>query len=68
MLNPKALHTESELSPRMLNTEQAAAYLGISKKTVYNLTKNGQIISCKIGNSRKYDIQDLENFIQECKQ
>lgn len=56
------------LSKRMLNINEAAKYLGISKQTLYNRcaprAKNPFPVKPKrIGRSLRWDIRDLDKYI-----
>ena len=50
-------------SPRLLNADEVAENLGISKSSVQRLIKTGQITSLKIGSSRRVSEQSLTNYI-----
>ena len=39
--------------PPTITVDQYAAITGVSKRTVHNLIKNGQIASMKVGRSRR---------------
>lgn len=47
----------------LLTANDAAAYLTISPRTLWSLTKNGQIHCIRIGRSVRYAIDDLDEFI-----
>ena len=62
-MNAKSLlHFESDL----LSREQAAAYLGVSPRTlaVWKSTGRYQLPVCKVGRLVKYRKSDLDVFIQ----
>lgn len=50
-------------SPRLLNADEVAENLGVSKSSVQRLIKTGQITSLKIGSSRRVSEQSLTNYI-----
>ena len=53
---------------RLLTTKEAAEYLGISPKTLWEWTQRGVIPRVEIpGTKSKYDLNDLEKLIQENK-
>ena len=53
---------------RLLTTKEAAEYLGISPKTLWEWTERGIIPRVEIpGTKSKYDLDDLINLIQENK-
>jgi len=46
-----------EISPgRLYNAEEIAAWLGVSKRTVWRLLKSGAIKSLKVGRGRGYRV------------
>ena len=55
------------MKKRLLNIEEASQYLGISKGSLYKLNWQRRIPVVKIGKSLRFDIQDLETWIQESK-
>lgn len=50
------------LHERLLNTNQAAEMLGISRANLSNLSKGGQIPYIQIGRSVRYQIRELMAF------
>ena len=52
---------------RLLSTKEAAAYLAISERKLWQLTKDKRIPSVKIDRVVRYDIADLNSFITEMK-
>jgi excisionase family DNA binding protein len=50
-------------SSRLLNADEVAQNLGISKSSVQRLIKTGQITSLKIGSSRRVSEQALINYV-----
>ena len=46
----------------MPSTREAARLLGISPRTVWNLTATGQLLAVRIGRSVRYSIGDLTSF------
>ena len=48
---------------RLLNAQEVAQNLGISKSSVQRLIKTGQITSLKIGSSRRVSEQALINYV-----
>ena len=59
----EALHV-SDLSPRRrLNVQEAAAYLALSERGVYNMTSNRDLVSGRHGRRVMVDIRDLEDWI-----
>jgi excisionase family DNA binding protein len=57
---------------RLLSVDEAAAYLGLAPKTIYNAiapkSRNPfPVRPVRIGKLRKFDIRDLDRFIDESK-
>ncbi|MGL4944448.1 MAG: helix-turn-helix domain-containing protein [Thermoguttaceae bacterium] len=61
---PEPASTESPV----LNVKQAAQFLGCSERTVYQLTKDGQLACIRFGTAEKcpakYLREDLVNFLR----
>jgi len=53
--------------PRLLNVRQAAKYLAVCERTLWNLTQEGRVPAIKIGRCVRYDLTDLDAFIAEAK-
>lgn len=52
---------------RLLKSKEAAKYLCISEKTLWNLTNAGEIRAVRMGRLVRYDPTDLDEFIQRSK-
>lgn len=48
---------------RLLSAEQAATYLGLSKREVYNMIANKGLVAVKHGRRIMLDIRDLDAWI-----
>ncbi len=48
---------------RLLDTDQAADYLGVSVRTMKTLMSDGQLPYVKIGRCTRLDAGDLDDFI-----
>ncbi|QHI68422.1 helix-turn-helix transcriptional regulator [Tichowtungia aerotolerans] len=58
----------NKTKPRALKAGAASEYLGISRRYLHDLTKQGRIPYSKIGpRCLVYDIADLDLFLEECK-
>jgi excisionase family DNA binding protein len=56
------------MEPRLLNTEQVAAYIGLAKQTITELrVKGGGPKFCKIGRAVRYKREDLDAWIDQFK-
>ena len=55
-------------NPRLLRTKQAADYLAVCERKLWELTKQRRIPAVKIGcRCIRYDVSDLDGFIQAAK-
>lgn len=61
------MDTPEKTRNRLIKTKAAAEYLGISERKLWDLKKNGAIPVVKIDRSVRYDISDLDNFIEKAK-
>ena len=57
-----------KLLKRLLNVQEAAAYLGVSPKTIYNQSgprskKQFPVKAKRVGKLVKFDIRDLDAYI-----
>ena len=50
-------------SPILLSTRQAARLLGICERTLFSLTKKGEIPTVRIGRRVQYCREDLLGFV-----
>lgn len=50
---------------RLLDVTEAAEYLGISAKTLYNWVSQRKVPFFKVGNMVRFDLQELDRFIKE---
>jgi excisionase family DNA binding protein len=57
-----------DTNDRMLTTLEAAKLLSISPRTLFMLTKRGDITSTKFADRTvRYDPEDLRNYVARCK-
>ncbi|WP_048601730.1 helix-turn-helix transcriptional regulator [Rubeoparvulum massiliense] len=52
---------------KLLTPEEVAHVLKISKYTVYEMVKRGELVASRIGRKMRIDSQDLEEFVQRQK-
>ena len=52
---------------RLIKCGEAAAYLGICERKLWQLEKNGRIQSVRIDRAVRFDIGDLDAFIRQAK-
>jgi excisionase family DNA binding protein len=51
------------LTPMLLTPEQAAHVLGIGRTSVYELLRKGELVSVKLGRSRRIPYRFLVDFV-----
>ncbi len=52
---------------RLMTSRDAAKYLCISERKLWSMTQAGEIPAVRLGRAVRFDIKDLENFIQKAK-
>jgi len=52
---------------RLLTVKDAAAYLAISERKLWSMTNSGEIPVVRLGRAVRYDLNDLDSFIQKAK-
>lgn len=57
-------HKEFHVIPLAVTRREAAKMLGLSEKTIFNLTNSGELTCVKIGRSVRYPVQALHDFIK----
>lgn len=58
---------DSITTSRLFKVREAAKYLSISERTLFDLTKEGRLPAVKFNHSVRYDIADLDTFIAAAK-
>ena len=56
---------ESHRMPHLMTVEEVAAYLRLSKDTVYRMTQSGRIPTSKVGTQWRFRRADVENWFDE---
>lgn len=69
MMTATDFHNENETTmlSRLLTTLEVADLLGVSTRTVFTLTKKGELPSVRVGHSVRYDERDLTRWIDSRK-
>ena len=57
----------TDTNKRLVKCREAAAYLGISERKLWELKKAGRIPSVRIDRCVRFDIADLDTFIRRAK-
>ncbi len=47
-----------------LSTEEASAYLNVSRTEIYRLTKSGKLSYSKVGGRRRFSIPELDKYLE----
>ena len=55
------------MQKRLLNVNEAAEYIGSTSGSIYQKVHNGKIPFIKIGRSVRFDIIELDEFIEQMK-
>ena len=56
------------IPPRLIKLKDAAAYLAISERKLWDLSKSNIIPVVRLGRAVRYDKADLDNFIMRAKE
>jgi len=59
--------TEQTIEPLLLTARQTARMLAISERSLYSLTKAGNLPAVRIGRSVRYDPDDIRAWIDAAK-
>jgi excisionase family DNA binding protein len=61
-------HGQTDAAQRRLySPEEAAAYLALSKREIYNMIAGGRLPAVQHGRRKMVDIRDLEEWVDEKK-
>lgn len=52
---------------RLVKVKAAADYLAISERKLWDLSQNGIIPVVRLGRATRYDLMDLDSFIEKMK-
>lgn len=63
----KALGANEGTNRRLLSIEQAAEYLCLSKREIYNMIANKKLVAVNHGRRKMLDIRDLDVWIDSNK-
>jgi excisionase family DNA binding protein len=58
----------ANLQPLLVTAREAARMLSLSERTVWGLSKAGELPTVRIGRSVRYDPRDLQAWIERSKQ
>lgn len=51
----------------LMNIDELAQYLGLGKQTIYNWLHQKKITGMKIGKVWRFDREEIENWLKQCK-
>ena len=66
-LNNELEREHHKRTRKLLTAKEASRYLAVSERTLFKFTKQGAIPSVRIGRCVRYDLSDLEKFIEKAK-
>jgi excisionase family DNA binding protein len=61
----QALNQTVSVLPRLLDVEQAAKYIGLSRHTIYTMVSQRRIPYVKVGRLTKFDLKALDAWIKK---
>ena len=61
------MKTESGVARRLLKDTEVAQVLGLCRRSIQNLVADGVLSSLSIGRARRFDLKDVETFIESRK-
>lgn len=61
-------NTAPHLHAQLLSERNAAAWLGVSPRTLWGLRASGEIPIVRVGRSVRYDVDDLRRFADHHKE
>ncbi len=64
---PRSGEAAASRPNRLFRAREAAQYLGISERSLWTLSNMGDLPVIRIGRAVRYDIRDLDQWIEERK-
>ena len=61
------IQQNEDIGRRLVKVKAAADYLAISERKLWDLSQNGIIPVVRLGRATRYDLIDLDNFIEKMK-
>lgn len=55
---------KSSFRPLLVDVREVARMLGVSSRTVWTLTSDGVIPSVRVGRCRRYQLAEVERYVQ----
>jgi len=60
----EAMNVDEATNRRLLSAEEAATYLNLSRREIYNMVANKDLRAVKHGKRTMFDIRDLNEWIE----
>ena len=65
MTRQSHMRSNETVGKRLLNVEEAAAYLGLKVDTIYKKARMRELPSVKVGRALRFDVKALELFVEQ---
>ncbi len=52
---------------KIMTAKELSQFLKLSESTIYKLASNGEIPGFKIGDSWRFELEEIQNMIKDCK-
>jgi excisionase family DNA binding protein len=65
MTSGNLLSSNEGVGKRLLNTREAAEFLGIAVDTVYRMARLRELPSVKVGRALRFDVVALERYVEQ---
>lgn len=59
--------SQQTTAPRLMRYREAAAYIGISERSLWSMVASGEIRAVRRGRSVRIDVDDLNRWIRKMK-
>lgn len=57
----------TQVADGLLTSREVAAFLGVSPRTIFSLTADGELVCVRFGRNKRYDVADIRAFIDRSK-
>jgi excisionase family DNA binding protein len=65
MATKHEMSSNGTVGKRLLNVEEAAAYLGLQVDTIYKKARLRELPCVKVGRALRFDVKALERFVEQ---
>ena len=65
MATRQEMSSNGTVGKRLLNVEEAAAYLGLKVDTIYKKARLRELPCVKVGRALRFDVKALERFVEQ---